>query len=157
MAQDGITWDPVETGQMTWRGMLGVFAVVAACYGIWRLFLWLLERRRDRIPWNVIRLWWPTVMVAAGLLILALPSNLVERSLAVFAAVNLPALVVTGLVLGLVEDAPVSIRISVGSVTMWAASYAFIRFLEWRAFLRAPVRLDLTPPSPRHPPRSSGP
>src|SRR5437016_746848 len=97
--------------------------LAAAVFGVWRTFIWLLEKCRH-FPWTHIQLWVPTVTLACGWAILLpekfgwFPSSpMLENAFTFFAVTNGPALLVAGYTAWvLLDGAPAWLQYSGGSV-----------------------------------------
>jgi hypothetical protein len=136
---------------ITWTAALIWLGIGLACCAFCRMFLRLLERKRDAINWRILRLWWPTIMLICGWILALLISLGQEGSWlevvgGIFVLVNLPAWLILAVmieILGLVH-LPVWINILVCSVTLWGGDYLFICWAERRAWSNVPLSLHLT-------------
>jgi hypothetical protein len=66
-----------------------------------------------------------------------------DALLCVFALVNLPAMLIGGLVLGLLNLPALWMRALIGSLAMWAVNYLMVRLAEWRAWSNARISLSI--------------
>jgi hypothetical protein len=152
-----VEWDPRETGELTlnWKTVLIGLLLALACCGVWKLLMWILESRRDAINWARVRIWWPTAMLAWGLVLLAMFARneswgpAFDAVLLVFGLLNFPVLFVVGMLAGLLNETvhpAIGVQLLVGSMAMWSGDYFLVRLAEWRAWANAPVSLHLSDP-----------
>jgi hypothetical protein len=144
-------WDLSETGDMTftWPGAIaGLLAALGFC-GLWRFVVWFLETKRARINWRAVCYWWPTAMLAwGGMMTVAdlagASKGVVFNSIfLIYALVNLHALIVVVLVLGLCDQLAARPRWIIASIAMWAASHVIVRLAEWRAWINTVISLHI--------------
>lgn len=155
---EAVEWDPRETGELTlnWKTVLIGLLLALACCGVWKLLMWLSESRREAINWAKVRIWWPTAMLAWGLVLLAMFTRneswgpAFDAVLLVFGLLNFPVLLVVGMLAGLLNETvhpAIGVQLLVGSVTMWSGVYFLVRLAEWRAWANVPVSLHLSLPA----------
>ncbi len=151
-AQDGsIAFNPRETGELTlnWQTVAVGLLFSLGCYGLWRLLIWFLETRRARIEWRRVQYWWPTAMVLWGWIVVALfarnesSSWLFNAHFWVFSVVNFPVLLLVAAVLEVLHQPSSWQRLLVGSIAMWVGWHLLVRLAEWRAWINAPISLNL--------------
>lgn len=138
--------------QYSWQSMLMVLVVCVALCLLWKFLLKLLEAKRSTIEWHKLRIWWPTAMLISGWMVVVLVTQVESHGWFLnvigfaFATINIPALALIGVVLGLLNetlDLPVWLRLLVGSVALWIGNYMTVRVAEWRAWIDVPVALNL--------------
>ncbi len=168
LGQEGgaVRFGPRETGELTfnWKTVLIGLLLALACCGLWRLLTWLLESRREAVNWAKLRILWPTAMLVWGLALVAMLARnerwgwAFDAVLFVFSLLNFPALLVVGLLLGLLNQTlhpAVWVQLLVGSMTIWSGDYLLVRLAEWRAWAYVPVSLNLSDPA-SHSPKDLG-
>ena len=150
--QEEVGFDvPTDAGgtNLTWQGVLYLLLFAAACGGGWKLLIWFLESRRERIRWRRVRCWWPAAMVAWGWIMFGLgtlnvrPEWLFVPLCVMFVIVNLPALILTGIILQLFPEPAGWLSATVGSIAIWVGGYIMVRLAKWRAWANAPTSLHL--------------
>ena len=138
-----ISFDPVETGELTGEDytilLLGAFVV----YALVRVFFWFIETHRLNIPWQALRRIVPSGTLILAWIIFLAASVLPEVVAGVFLLLNLPAVIVGGPLVGLLDSAPRWQQAVVGSLGWWLGWYGAIRFAEWRAWSNVPVFLKI--------------
>lgn len=154
--QENVTgWEPSGADwPFTWQlGLTGVL-VTGASAAIWKLLIWFLESRRGEKHWARARIWWPSVMLLwGGLLLAAMEARngslgwMLEVVLLLFAAFNLPALIVTGILIRQLNGplSPIQwINVLAVGLTMWVVNYFIVRLAERRVRVHAPISLRLS-------------
>lgn len=143
---EGVSFDPRETGGLTWEGGVAGVLFWLAVYGVWRLLGWWLESRRARIRWAALRRWLPPMMCAMACASLGAARLWPDEGEPVFLAVvlvNLPALLLLLPLNWLLDSAPQWLRAGLLLIGSWPAWYVVVRIMEWRAGARELVTLRL--------------
>jgi hypothetical protein len=145
-----ITFDPRETGELTWMSGVGLFSICCALYALWTVLIGFLQKHRATLPWHALRFYLPTMTLSSAWLVfgVARSSRLSlggagELLLGIFALANLPGVLVGGLTLTGVDLAPGWLQFILGSAGWWVGWHAAVRLAEWKAWVNVPVALKI--------------
>jgi hypothetical protein len=128
-------------------------AIIAlGCYVYWRGAAWLLKRLRGRTDWKTLRIWWPSLMLAAaGVAFLTgdphgLPCEIVFGTMvAIVVFLNIPVIPAIPVIAFFTSNSPLPGwgRAAVAGICFWAAWYGIIRLVEWRQHVTERVSLGI--------------
>ena len=145
-----IRFDPRETGELTWMDAAVMLLGCCVLYALWTAFAWLLQKHRLSIPWKALRLYVPSFTLTSAWIIFWVAGStrisfggIEEILLGIFALVNLPGVVVGGVMVAVIDSAQPWMKYVLGSAGWWVGWYGAVRFAEWKAWANVPVVLKV--------------